>query len=313
MKFPEFPVFRKLVPEDRDLYLTLYKRVEPYSDFSFNNLLIWLDLRNDLEVSQFKTCAILRFSNPFVHDRHEVAYTFIGNQDCLQAVEAIFAHQRNDGAEPQLVMVPECVISNMLQRPDLPQSLVIKASTDHCDYIFDVNAVVALQGGDYEQLRRNLRIFARKNPGTIQTKTLDLHKPETHRYLLDALKVWQQDEGFIKNDPTFDEEEALKHYFRFNQWCPAECQGFFLNGRFFGFSIIHSPPQKEWIIFNHLKCSRGVSHGYDFIYYHTMLQLQQQGIKWVNFEQDLGIAGLRVHKRQLGRSTFLYRYDISQS
>src|SRR4051794_28099087 len=115
MSFPDFPVFRKLVPEDRNLYLTFYKRVESYSDFSFNNLIIWLDLRGDLEVSQYKSCVVLRFSNPFEHHRHDVAYTILGNQDCLEAVEAIFAHQRRNGQEARLIMVPECAVSNMLQ------------------------------------------------------------------------------------------------------------------------------------------------------------------------------------------------------
>jgi len=312
MSFPTFPNFRKLVPEDRDIYLDFYKRVEPYSDFSFNNLLIWLDLKNDLEVAQLKDCVILRFTNPFVHDRVETAYTMLGSANCLEVVQLLFAHQRSQGEEARLVMVPECVVSNMLHTHDLPQNLVIRASSDHCDYIFDVAEVNEAKGGKYEQLRRNLRIFTRENPGHVQIQNFDLRDHRTHAYLLQALKMWQQDEGFVKNDPTFDEEKALQHYFRFNEFCPAECQGFFLDGKLFGFSIIHRPPQQDWVIFNHLKCTRDVPHGYDYIYYATVHQLEKQGVKYMNFEQDLGIPGLRVHKRQLGRSDFLYRYDISE-
>lgn len=312
MNFPTFPQFRKLVAGDRNEYLSFYERVEPYSDFSFNNLIIWLDLREDLCVSRYKDCIILRFTNPFEHTKQELAYTVLGNQGCLEAVQTLFAFQRSIGQAARLIMVPECVVSDMLHTHDLPQSLVIRASSDHCDYVFDVAEVLAAKGGKYEQLRRNLRLFLRDNPGRIQVKTFDLAQPETHTYLWAALKQWQQDKGFVKNDPTFDEEKALKRYFTFSSSCPAMCQGFFVDDTLFGFSVLHRPPQKGWVIFNHLKCSREASHGYDFIYYATMYQLRNQGIHHVNFEQDLGIEGLRLHKRLLGRSEYLYRYDISE-
>lgn len=313
MSFPSFPIFRKFAPEDKLTYLEFYKHVEPYSDFSFNNLIIWLDLREDLEVSQYINCIILRFSNPFEHAKQEIAYTILGNENCLRAVEAIFAYQEALGQEPRLFIVPECVVSDILQTHKLPQNLVIKASTDHCDYIFDVPEVTAAKGGRYEQLRRNVRLFLNKNPGNLQAWQLDLRDKATHEYLIAALKVWQkEDKGFIKNDPHFDEEKALNRYFTHNSWCEAECYGYFLNGRIFGFSITHKPPQEGWVIFNHLKCSRSVPHGYDCIYYLTMHRLHKQGITKVNFEQDLGIPGLRIHKRQLGKSEFLSRYEITK-
>lgn len=312
MNFPIFPHFRKLVPEDRDEYLNLYGLVEPYSDFSFNNLIIWLDLNDDLEVSQYQGCILLRFTNPFEHTKKERAYTVLGNKNCLEVVQSIFEHQQSEKEVPKLIMVPECVVSDMLQTHDLPQNLVIRASRNHCDYIFNVNEVVAAQGGAYEELRRSLRLFAKKNAGEVAVQTFDLGQPETHARLLAALKDWQKDEGFVANDPTFDEEKALKRYFTFNKACPAVCQGFFLDGKLFGFTIIHYPPQKDWVIFNHLKCSRDVPHGYDFMYYATMCQLKTQQITSVNFEQDLGITGLSLHKRHLGRSDYLYRYDVSR-
>ncbi len=312
MNFPLFPHFRKLVAEDRREYLIHYGRVEPYSDFSFNNLIIWLDLHNDLEISHYKNCIILRFTNPFEHRRRELAYTILGDEDCREIVEAIFDYQRAQHQEARLIMVPECVISNMLQSHDLPQSLVIHANSDHCDYIFDVAEVVAAEGGKYEELRRSLRLFSRKNIGVVSVEYFDLNDPNTHIVLMAALKEWQKDEGFIANDPTFDEEKALTRYFVFNKSCPAICRVYFLDDKMFGFSIIHYPPQKGWIIFNHLKCDRNVAHGYDFIYYDTMCRLATEGITSVNFEQDLGINGLSLHKRHLGRSRYLYRYNISQ-
>lgn len=311
MSFPIFPHFRKLVPTDRGEYLAFYERVEPYSDFSFNNLIIWLDLHDDLEISRYEKCLVLRFTNPFEHAEHK-AYTLLGSQNCLAAARAIFDYQLTQNEPPQLVMVPECAVSSMLQTGQLPQNLIIRASNDHRDYLFETADVLALEGGGLLNLRRNLHVFEREHPKDVTMELYDLSDKEDQSRILRALSTWQQDKDFLKNDPTFDEMKALRRYFHYSSSCPAECRCFFINGEMFGLSIVHRPPQRGWAIFNHLKATRAVPHGYDYVYYETLRQLYRESVTMINFEQDLGIKGLRIHKKQLGRGTFLYRYDISQ-
>jgi len=311
MNFPEFPVFRKLVPEDRDIYLTLYKSVEPYSDFSFNNLLVWLDINNDLEISQLRDCFIFRFTNPF--DDNQVTYSLLGKNDCLQVTQDIFAHLRSIGEQPRLSMVPECVVSDILVNSDmLPQELVIRASADHRDYIFDIDAVLALKGKKYADLRHALNAFNRDYAHKVSVRELDIRRPDTKKILLAGLKAWGQDRRFSKHDPRREETKALSRYLMYSKWCPAKCLGFFIDGEIIGFSIFHLPPQTGWAIGNHIKCDPGIRHAFDFICYMTMYTLHQQGIHTINGEQDLGIPGLKSHKQQLGPSGYLYRYDISQ-
>ena len=311
MSFPKFPNFRKLVPQDRAAYNAFYVRVEPYSDFSFNNLIIWLDLHDDLEISQYQKCLVLRFTNPFEKTTTK-AYTLIGFTNCLKAIEAIFSYQEARNETATLTMVPECVISNVLHTHDLTQRLVVRASSDHRDYIFDSADVVALEGGAMLNLRRNIHVFEREHPSGISMELFDLGNAHHQAQLTRALEMWGQDNDFFKNDPDLDEAKALRRYMKFNEWCPAECRCFFIDGTLFGFSIVQKPPQKGWAIFNHLRATRAVPHAYDFIYYETVKELYAQSITMINFEQDLGIPGLRIHKKQLGRSTFLYRYEASR-
>lgn len=309
MSFPEFPIFRKLVTEDRAAYLRYYKRAEPYSDFSFNNLLVWLDINNDLEIARHHECLVLRFSNPFEEGKQ--AYTIIGNQGCRQAVTEIFEHLRLTGQEPRMVMVPECVISDILSGPMLPQNLVIRANVDHRDYVYDIKNTLELKGKVFAELRHSLNVFDREYGDRASIKTLSLNELSTKHVLMDALKKWHEASSFTKNDPRFEEAEALKRYFSFIDACPAKCLAFFLDEKLFGFSIFHLPPQKGWAIGNHIKCDPSVRYAFDFMVYATMSVLHKEGIEYVNGEQDLGIGGLRTHKRQLGPVDYLYRYDIS--
>ena len=311
MSFPIFPHFRKFTPQDRAEYLAYYARVEPYCDFSFNNLIIWLDLHDDLEISRLASCLVLRFTNPFQRSEHK-AYTLLGERDCLKATHTLFSYRQALGEPTELVMVPECAVSNMLKTHQLPQDLVIRASNDHRDYLFETADVIALEGGKLLNLRRNLHVFHRQHPEGITMEMYDLLDRGDQMRILRGLETWQKDQGFIKNDPNFDEIKALRRYFQYAKVCPAECRCFFLNGIMFGFSIVHRPPQRGWAIFNHLKSSRNIPHSYDYVYYETLQQLYKEGITMVNFEQDLGIEGLRIHKKQLGRADFLYRYDISR-
>jgi hypothetical protein len=311
MSFPEFPVFRKLVPEDRNLYLTLYESVEPYSDFSFNNLLVWLDINNDLEISRLEDCLILRFSNPFEDNR--IAYTLIGKNGCLRVIQEVFTYLSTIGEQPRMVMVPECVISDVLTNSNnLPQELVIRANANHRDYIFDIDTVLKLQGKRFSELRHSLNVFNRDYSDKIIVQNLQLQELATKELLLSALERWRADLQFNMNDLRHEEIKALSRYLMYSKWCPAKCLGFFINDHIIGFSIFHLPPQKGWAIGNHIKCDPNIRNAFDFIYYMTMYTLHNEGIQTINGEQDLGIAGLRNHKQQLGPSGFLYRYDISQ-
>lgn len=311
MSFPNFPILRKLVPEDRDAYLELYGRIEPYSDFSFNNVLVWLDINDDLEIAQLRDCFVLRFSNPF--EDGKTSYTLLGNSGCLDATEEVFDHLQLLGEEPRLVMVPECAVSDMLTTGDtLPRNLVVSASSAHRDYLFDINEVLELKGKKYAELRHSLNVFNRQYGDQISVQVLNIRESATQRLLSKALESWLAEARFTKNDPRAEEHKALKRYMKYSQWCPAKCLGFFLDDKLFGFSISHLPPQKGWAIGNHIKCNPDIKYAFDFICYTTMYVLHQEGIDMINGEQDLGVQGLRTHKQQLGPAGFLYRYDISR-
>lgn len=309
MSFPIFPVFRKLTPEDRSEYLEYYRAGAPYCDFSFNNVIVWLNQNDDLEVARYKGCLILRFSNPFEED--SMAYTLLGKHNCMEAAEQIFDLQKSHHQTPRLVMVPEEAIDDMRTSPRPSQSITLSSSIDHRDYIFDIPTVLGLAGKRYADLRHSLNSFNRTYGDQVSVRHFKVGDPHLKRLLEHALARWSGQERFTKNDPRLEEAKALQRYQRYNKYCPAECLGFFIGDQMFGVSIFHLPPQPGWAIGNHIKCDPTVRYAFDFICYTTMCFLNQKGIGKINGEQDLGILGLRAHKQQLGPTGFLCRYDVT--
>ena len=93
---PIFPIFERLSPDVWASYRERYEKLSaPYCDFSLNNLLIWLDQRDDVALSVAGECVVLRFSSVFDNNRRRYSLFGTGNVDCVvREVLSFIAAQR---------------------------------------------------------------------------------------------------------------------------------------------------------------------------------------------------------------------------
>lgn len=310
MHFPIFPEFRKISHRDYKEYAQYYSQLEPYSDFSFNNLLIWLNINDDLEISRHGNNLILRFSNVF--DDNKKCYTLLGCDGALETADELFDYLEDSGEKMRLSMVPESALSNMLQRTKIPRNLLILADPASRDYIFNVGQAQAMEGGKYSKLRQYIHKFENEHASSIEVRSLNLKDIHIQQLILNHLNSWLHDEYFGRNDPRQNELRSIKRYFQVIGSAPAEAIGIFIKGTLVSVGIYHFPPQKDWVIYNHIKCNHQYKYLFDYTYFCSLKLFAKQGKKFVNFEQDLGITGLRIHKERLRPQRFLYRYEISR-
>ncbi len=309
MHFPTFPDFRRVGQSDRYLYEPFYERCDPYSDFSFNNLLTWLDFNDDLCISQHGHNIILRFSNIF--DDNRESYTILGVDDCVSTARVVLAFMESTDVASPLTILPDSAVAKNFA-DILPSDLTANIDPASMDYVYDIRDFLNMQGSGYARLRNELSAVERTYTNRISVQFLDLTEAATKGLILASLQKWSIHKEFDRNDPNQTEFKAIDRYFTLTD-ARTQCLGVFIDNNLVSFSFFHLPPQHGWAILNHLKADRNYKFIFDYTFYAVLRHLADESIWRLNFEQDLGIEGLRFHKQQMRPSGHVYRYIIRKT
>lgn len=301
MSFPKFPEFRKFSITDKDEYLQYYAQLDaPYSDLSIDDAYIWLDYHHDLEVAELNGNVVLRFTN--IIDQDAYYYSLIGVSDIQNTVNDLRQVTQT------LSYIPKCTAELISRLED--SRIEIVEDVNSRDYVYKVDDLLALQGKPYENLRRRINHFKRSYP-TTHVRQFNLEDPRDIQTIRTTIANWSQRETAARNDPEGWEFHAITTHLDLAAQLPVQAFGLYVDNQLANINIVHRPPHKEWLIFNHIKCDYNYDDIYGYAFYSLFLTAQSQGIKWVNFEQDLGILGLQQIKHLFRPARFLYRYTVS--
>ena len=308
--FPEFPDFRRVHPEDKELYESFYKKYDPYADLSFSNLLLWLDINDDLEISSIgKEGIVLKYSNPYNFNKE--SYTLLAYRDCYSLIREIFEYQEARGLKKSLTMTPQVVVDNLRMTASLDK-FDIAPEEDNKNYIFDTHTTTLLEGGEYKNLRRKINHFNNHYREDLTIELLDLKVQKNSKLVMDSIEEWLGAPIITAGSAGNSlENEVIKRQILYQNVIPSECLAFYIKKRLQGFTIFHKLPQKDYVIANHIKCNYHFQYMFDFIFFNLCRLCDTRGIKFINGEQDLGILSLRAHKIQHKPFRFLNFYTIS--
>lgn len=300
MSFPKFPDFRKFSANDNEAYVRYYSQLDaPYSDFSIDDIYIWLNYHHDLEVSELHGNIIFRFTN--IIDRDTFYYSLVGISNIENTINGLRQ------VTQKLAYVPECT-AKLIDKIRDPQIEIIE-DVNNRDYVYNVDYLLALQGKPYENLRRRINHFKRSYPDT-RVHQFNLEDTSDIRTIQTTIGNWSQRETTARNDPEGWEFNAITAHLNLATQLPVQAYGLYINDQLANINIFHLPPHKDWLIFNHIKCDYDYKDIYGYAFYSLFLVAQSQGIKWVNFEQDLGIEGLRRIKTFFRPAQYLQRYTV---
>lgn len=299
--FPQFPLFKKASLADRDTYETFYRQFDPYSDFSFNNLWVWFNQSGNLAFSTFDAnTLVIRLDDPFTH-RWE--YTVLGPGDCTRTFRRVLRWQKAMGMSQELVMVPQGVVQN-ISNP--LANFYLCEDADNADYIYDVKALCEAPGPEYASYRRAISVFKRLYPN-VECRDINLDTIEKRVELINYVHRWET--VYRQNAQSEVEGAALNIYLRDN--LPAACFGVFVDNELASFVIYHHAPQGKYGMLNHIKCNNAFKNISDFTMHTFAQKLDELGLQYENFEQDLGVTGLRQYKQSLRPVKLLKRFTIT--
>lgn len=300
--------FSKFDFKIKSQYQSFYKHLPPYSDFSFNNLLVWLDFNDDLSYCLLEGNYVFRFSNPF--EDNQETYTVIGSNASEDVLDKLFAHIETTTDSPKLEMVPECFVDSMGTTER--DKYTIREEPDNMDYIFDIAQTHRAKGKPYAKIREAINYFVKHYGDNILLQPIDLHDDKGRALIINSLHQWRSVYSMTENDRMRSEGIAIDRYLRFAPQLDVNCIGLYVDGQLQAFGIFHLPPQGDYAIFNHLKCNYDYKNIFDLSFYSAIGMMNDLGATLVNAEQDLGIEGIRKHKQALNPVKFLKRYTISR-
>ncbi len=296
---PQFPLFKALELSDKEDVEKFTLQYPPYSDFNFVSMWSW-NIEGEMQISQLNDNLVVRFTD-YLTDKH--FFSFLGNKKINETTHLILNLSKKEGLGTQLKLIPEDSIKGLDAN-----SFFIQEDDNHFDYIYSLNELKLLRGKKFETKRGSINRFLGKNK-TAHSKVIN---PLETRVMTDILKLnyhWVEQKKL--KDPYFEIKNELIAIDRFlNSNNPSNycCVGIFLDEMLLGYSI-NEIISSDYSIGHFIKTHKEGS--FEYLMRETAHHLSEINIEFFNFEQDLGIPGLRKSKSSYRPVNFLKKYIIS--
>lgn len=290
----KFPLFTPLTLEVKADVERLTARFEPYSDFNFTSLLCW-NTDGSTSVSEINDNLVVKFPD---YITGKPIYTFIGNNDVDESITTVLK------TVGRLELVPESVIEEI----DKPDAYTIAEDTDQFDYVYSLAHHSSLSGGHFKSKRKMLGRFVRKHGHETTVKEIDLNDPKVAEQVKLIFDTWAKQKNTSESDVK-QEREALERLVDFSESLNISGHIVSVGGEPAGFSVTEILDNNFAIYHFHKTL-----HEYDALDVHltrlTSEQLYNRGAEHINWEQDLGIPGLRAAKSSYKPVKMLKKYSV---
>jgi len=296
---PEFPQFKKLELADREEVEKITGVFDPYSDFNFTSLWSW-DFAESVELSLLNGNLVVRFCDYLTA---EPFLSFIGLNKVAETAKNLLQYSIKTGMGGKMALIPEPVA--MALRPN--KKFTVSEDIDHFDYIYKLSNLASFSGNKLRGKRNQLNRILRE--GSIEAKVLDIAHSQTREKVVKIFENW----AYAKNHKDIFSHNELKAILRIlsvNE--PRTVALEFTKGEEpVGFVVAEIVSGKKSILHFSKALISHFSGLNSYIIHACAKKLVEKGCEEINFEQDLGLEGLRKHKNDLQPIYMLKKYSIT--
>lgn len=292
---PTFPEFKPLEPTDRAAIEAVVHTFPPYSDFSFTNLYAW-----DRQVSSLHGNLVVRYSDyvdeaPF--------FTFIGRQHLVETATQLLEFAKAQYHSAVLRLVPGSTAHALSET-----GFVITEDEAANDYVYAVDNIASMHEWIGHSVRRRIRQFSKRHPSYTARHT-PLHAIDDDEFRA-LFALWAERKGGNAYLKTSNEYHAFERFLRLKD-ANIETVGLYADARLVGFSSFELLPAGTAVV-HFSKTDHAFHRGLcDVLHWEEAKLLQAHGVKQYNWEQDLGLRGLRQSKKRYQPCHFLKKYTVS--
>ncbi len=302
---PKFPNFRPFTMNDIAWYYDYYleQGLNPYVDIHPENLFVWLNINDDLMISELDGDIVIRYTN--VLNNNQTNIIPLSNSLKNSALEKIFSYLKDNNLLLELHEVPSIICKELDQNKWL-----IEDDRDSYEYILDTNQQSVMEGSNFSDRRRDMKRFERMYPNEVMEAKYYKHVDDNVKNaFLHHINTMPFNIRIESSQQNLVEPIAIRKNIEYSSIFHKKALVIRINKKIVSLSMVSYLDDNTAAI-NHLKVDYSIKNIFRYTIYQLAKILKEDGINEMNFEQDLGIEGLRTFKKQLRPSRFLEKKII---
>lgn len=233
-------------------------------------------------------------------------YSLIGSDGVLPVVERLLDMSRSQGYDASLRRVPKVVADNLAG----DTGMVVREDRDNFDYLLSVSYLAGLEGSKNQSRRRLIRKFLDEHGDSLEVRRLDLTDPKAASDIISCTSEWISLRAGKNPLQSMQEKNAIARVLESAGQLPVRAFGFYADGAIRAFSIFEYLHSSTGVV-HFEKCDLRLKGIASYVRHRVAKEFLQDRMLNINYEQDLGIEGLRKAKQMLHPADFLKKYTIS--
>lgn len=294
-----YPEFSKLDLAHKDEIERFTARFEPYSDFNFVSLFSW-DTDGSAELSRLNGNLVMRL--PDYLDGHPV-YSILGDKQIDASVTALFQ------VAEKLEMVPEVAVHSLNDA----SRYRISEDEDNFDYVYDVSHLSHLAGSHFKKKRNKNNVFIKEHEDyELEVRVVRELDAAHAAELRHVDRQWAEATPRSGGDILAERkaiDRLLENFSAFNLMVTEVV----VDGEIKAFSINELLSGKFALCHFEKALSTHHEHLNTFLAIEVARKLREAGCEFMNWEQDLGLEGLRRSKRSYRPVRMLKKYTLARA
>ena len=295
----EFPIFEPLSIEHREHIETIAAQFDPYSDFNFTSLFSW-NTAGSVATCMLNGNLVIRFED---YVTGKPFYSFLGTNDASGTSATLLAHMEKEGIRPEIKLLPSSSLGNIH-----PEKFLVTEDPDNHDYVLSIERLLTFSGSRLKPNRNLVTRFLKSYAS--ETRTLDLSDPSMCKTLTDFFLEWARRKN-LPESHTKNEFRAMSRALELSTTRALIGLGVYVDGALVGFTISERLHGAYGMLhFEKADPTRCVGI-YQFLMRETAKILAVTGCELLNYQQDLGLQGLKTCKRGFHPSHYLRKYRVA--
>jgi uncharacterized protein len=270
-----------------------------YSDFNFTNLHSWNN-NGEIAVSWLAGNLVIRFRD---YVSGEAFYTFLGQNEIYKTAYSLLDRAKSYGYPPHLKLIPE----ELALKLDESEMFTVCEDNANNDYILSLEGLSLLSGKQHAHTRELVNRFTRDYGEQSHFVKLELCDRQIRAKIQNVFAI--REEAKNGNDHQ-NEAQAINRLLSNHQAYNLAAYGVMVSNELRAFVICELIPSSP-VLAHFWKADTNFRGIYHFMLNNVCKELRQHGHEYLNFEQDLGIPGLRAAKQYLRPEKFFRKYTVS--